>query len=482
MAALAGVMPNRSVSVSIETSGLSSRYIATVLLLAAQAMFEYFDFYVVGYLVAVLAPTWRRAMAESSIILLSAGVGSIAGALVCGWAADRIGRRLPILLGGFLYTIASGLIALIPEGSWISLSVLRFLVGFGMAGAITIQVPLVLEFTPTRHRTLISSLMNTPISLGLVLAALLSSVLQSCIRLARPRCDRGRSAFSSRSRSPSSCRKRPMAELRWQARRRPAQLREIAGILPENIEMPNDASPPTGPVRELLQDNKSLYAWAIVVWLGLSTTTYGIQLWGPTLVVFILGISIKNVAIYFIYISLVGTAGRVFFSLLPLWTGRRAAAMVMAYGSTATTLGAALLFQSDLFGVPLFVILLAVGAIFTNGGFANVVPYTVEVFPVGLAGRGSALTQAANGVGKILGPLCLAVIAGAGDVVSPKATLAALQPAFLFLALLLTRRRRHVHAVPIRNPWQALGLSASGALQSAIPKARSALAEPGRTP
>ena len=59
MAALAGVMPNRSVSVSIETSGLSSRYIATVLLLAAQAMFEYFDFYVVGYLVAVLAPTWR---------------------------------------------------------------------------------------------------------------------------------------------------------------------------------------------------------------------------------------------------------------------------------------------------------------------------------------------------------------------------------------------------------------------------------------
>jgi putative MFS transporter len=45
------------------------------------------------------------------------------------------------------------------------------------------------------------------------------------------------------------------------------------------------------------------------------------------------------------------------------------------------------------------------------------------------------LAQAANGVGKILGPVCLALIAGSGDIVKPKATVDAVGPAFLFLAI-----------------------------------------------
>jgi putative MFS transporter len=44
------------------------------------------------------------------------------------------------------------------------------------------------------------------------------------------------------------------------------------------------------------------------------------------------------------------------------------------------------------------------------------------------------IDPAANGIGKILGPVCLALIAGSNDVVSPKATTDAIGPAFLFLA------------------------------------------------
>ena len=34
------------------------------------------------------------------------------------------------------------LLAVIPEGAWITFSLLRFLIGVGMAGAITAQIPL----------------------------------------------------------------------------------------------------------------------------------------------------------------------------------------------------------------------------------------------------------------------------------------------------------------------------------------------------
>lgn len=50
-----------------------------------------------------------------------------------------------------------------------------------------------------------------------------------------------------------------------------------------------------------------------------------------------------------------------------------------------------------------------------------------------MGARSAGLSQAANGVGKILGPLCLAVIAGADNPLSPQATADAVLPAFLFL-------------------------------------------------
>jgi putative MFS transporter len=82
-----------------------------------------------------------------------------------------------------------------------------------------------------------------------------------------------------------------------------------------------------------------------------------------------------------------------------------------------------------------FAILVIVGAAFYSGAFSNMSPFVVEVFPVSLGGRAVGLAQAANGVGKILGPVCLALIAGSGDMVKPKATADAVGPAFMFLAI-----------------------------------------------
>jgi len=73
-------------------------------------------------------------------------------------------------------------------------------------------------------------------------------------------------------------------------------------------------------------------------------------------------------------------------------------------------------------------------ALFFDGGFSNIAPYSAEIFPVRLSARGVGLAQAANGVGKIAGPLCLALIAGASNLITPKATIDAVTPAFLFLA------------------------------------------------
>jgi len=86
-------------------------------------------------------------------------------------------------------------------------------------------------------------------------------------------------------------------------------------------------------------------------------------------------------------------------------------------------------------GFPVFIILIAGSAFFAEGGFSNLAPYTVEQYGVNMGSRSSGLGQAANGVGKILGPLALALLAGSENIIAPKATADAVFPAFCFLGL-----------------------------------------------
>ena len=114
--------------------------------------------------------------------------------------------------------------------------------------------------------------------------------------------------------------------------------------------------------------------------------------------------------------------------------GRRWLGAVWGFGGVAA-LAAAGYYSNAMFGgLPAMVMLLCASTFFIEGGFANFAPYTVERYGVRLGARASGLGQAANGVGKILGPLSLALIAGTGNIVKPETTADAVLPAYLFLA------------------------------------------------
>ena len=61
-------------------------------------------------------------------------------------------------------------------------------------------------------------------------------------------------------------------------------------------------------------------------------------------------------------------------------------------------------------------------------------PYAAEVWPSHLRASGMGSAYGFGGIGKIIGPLGLALIVGSSDVISPKASVAKIFPAFLYLA------------------------------------------------
>jgi putative MFS transporter len=217
------------------------------------------------------------------------------------------------------------------------------------------------------------------------------------------------------------------------ARRSIAALMQVpAESLPLDARLSTTIAP-SAKFRELLA-----YPWllllVVVAWAGLSTAGFGVYLWGPTITAALLHITPSEAAHYFVMVASAGILGRVLFSLLPIWIGRKNAGAIFGFGITATMTAAAFTAHQSLFGVPSFIVFIVIGALFFDGGYCIVGPYTVEIFPTQMAGRAMGLGQAANGVGKVAGPLVLALIAGSGNVLSPHATVAAVLPSFLFLA------------------------------------------------
>jgi MFS transporter, putative metabolite:H+ symporter len=82
----------------------------------------------------------------------------------------------------------------------------------------------------------------------------------------------------------------------------------------------------------------------------------------------------------------------------------------------------------------LFFVLVMIQRFFGDGSYAIIGPYIAEVWPARLRASGMGLGYGVGNLGKIIGPLGLALIIGSSNYVSPKATLDAIGPAFLFLA------------------------------------------------
>jgi hypothetical protein len=126
--------------------------------------------------------------------------------------------------------------------------------------------------------------------------------------------------------------------------------------LPKAVETTRNAS-----IRELLKDQKRFW-WVAVIWIGISTGTYGVILWGPTILSQLLKISAHEAAHYFVYASIFSLLGRVLFSVLPLYIGRRGAAIVGTACSVVIMLAIFTFYREFVAGWSVFALLVIFGA------------------------------------------------------------------------------------------------------------------------
>jgi MFS transporter, putative metabolite:H+ symporter len=124
---------------------------------------RFFDFFLIGYVLAFITKAWELTYWKAALILLSSGIGTVPSAFLWGWVADKIGRRKVFIATALNLALATGVMYFTPGPNgwvpgWLFLSFFRLLVGVGNVGLYVVDLPLVQEFIPGRKRGWVSAL------------------------------------------------------------------------------------------------------------------------------------------------------------------------------------------------------------------------------------------------------------------------------------------------------------------------------------
>ncbi len=97
------------------------------------------------------------------------------GGVAAGWAADKWGRKLPLMLSVVWFALCDGAIAFAPSFAWVL--VLRTLFGFGMGAEWTSGATLAMENWPARSRGIASGILQGSWAVGYLLAAVAAAFI-----------------------------------------------------------------------------------------------------------------------------------------------------------------------------------------------------------------------------------------------------------------------------------------------------------------
>jgi putative MFS transporter len=401
-------------------------------------MLDFFDFFLIGYVLAFILKEWNITYGQSAVIFVSAGLGAVPGAFFWGWMGDRIGRRTVFILTALNVALATGIMyftpgqdALIP--GWIFLAFFRFFVGFGNAGMIAVDIPLVQEFVPSSKRGWVSGLTTVLLPAGNVLGALSGAFLAPLIgwrglflvgltpallvlmiRYWVPESPR----YLMRMGRYEEARK----SLAWALQCDPNEI-ELPKTLPEEEKTR---------WRELFRYPRSMAA-ACTIALS-QTGGVGLLMWITVLFVMVLKITPAEASYLMIWVGLLGIVGRLVASWMSDAFGRRYSGFVIGMGGAICMALAGYWYDLYIGTLSVFFLLIMAQRFFGDASYAIIGPYIAEVWPSRLRASGMGFSYGIGNLGKIIGPLGLALIVGSSDYVSPKVVPAALFPAFLFLA------------------------------------------------
>ena len=129
----------------------------------------------IGFIAPAIMTEWGLSRPALTPLFMSGLLGLTLGALLFGPLADRLGRKNILIFSTFFFGLMCLLSAFSPNLT--VLTVLRFLTGIGLGGAMPTAITLTSEFLPVRRRSALVTMMFCGFTLGSALGGVLTAQL-----------------------------------------------------------------------------------------------------------------------------------------------------------------------------------------------------------------------------------------------------------------------------------------------------------------
>jgi len=392
---------------------------------------EFFDIFLIGFVVSLLVKPWKLTGFESGIILAFSGLGTVAGAILWGRLADKVGRKAAFKWCVITFVVFTAISVFTPDRGWWMLAILRVGVGIGVGGLNITSIPYVQEFVPAKQRGLLSGLVSVFIPLGLLLGSMAQAWLADSIGW------RGLIALGAI----------PILLLFW-LRKVPesprflqthGRLEEAKDSLAWALEVPRSE---LGTLPVIEESHGASYALIFrkyrrslaIITLGSFCFILGsftVQSWGQTLLKEGYGYSASLVGYMFMAVSIVDLLGRLLSAWLADRMGRRWTMFAFGMLGGVGALVAAMSGSGTVFFIGLLIVMA-----FGDGAFGILNAFGAEQFPNEVRSTGLGLGYGIGASAKIVGPALMGFIVG-GNMVKQNVTLDAVPPAFILFAIML---------------------------------------------
>ena len=374
-----------------------------------------------GQLLANAIPTlmleWDRPRAAFATASAAAPFGMMLGGVAGGMLGDRLGRRIALLGSVIIFGVLT--LATVLVENMTTLTVVRFLAGIGLGGAMPNAAALVAEFAPERHRPLAITATIVCIPLGGFLGGLLAGQIIPQYGW--------RTLFVIGGLAPT------MLAL------------SLVKILPESPGyLAARRSPGSGSIAALFapalrRDTISLIvsfmSCLLAIWIGF--------LWIPSMLTdAAVGFTAPDASYVLSVFNIGGVAGAIAGALVIQRLGSRIALLSMTAVTIAMSLVMAAL-PPDTAAMTRTMVLFAITGALMNAVQATMYALAAHVFPTEIRGTGVGTTVAVGRVGNVLASYVgsWALVAG-GPPLFFTTWAAALSIVFVSLALI----RRHIPA------------------------------------
>jgi len=133
------------------------------------------DVAIMGFVAPPILQEWNISRPAFGLVMSSAPIGLVIGALLAGPSSDRFGRKVVLITAVFLFGVLT--IATSYTTSASEMATMRLLTGIGLGAAMPNTTTLLSEYAPHRKRSLMITIMFTGFNLGSALIGFVAAWL-----------------------------------------------------------------------------------------------------------------------------------------------------------------------------------------------------------------------------------------------------------------------------------------------------------------